>query len=86
MPVLMPKFLVTIETRDGYQKLIDAESAEKARAIVESDDSCWGTLEDGWEHTDDSYAAIERIEAICSACGAVKPDGQSCGCFDNGSE
>jgi len=33
-----------------------------------------------------SAAGIPMARRTCERCGAVKPAGQSCGCFDNGSE
>lgn len=31
-------------------------------------------------------AGVPMARRTCERCGAVKPAGQSCGCFDNGSE
>ena len=28
----------------------------------------------------------ELVDHRCGGCGAIKPEGQSCGCFDNGSQ
>lgn len=57
------KFRVIIETRDGYEKVVEAESFEAARAQVEAEDG-WGSHDHGWERTDDCYSAIERVESV----------------------
>lgn len=59
----MPSFRVVIETREGYEKIVEAPSEEEARMIVEEDDR-WGSPDAGWERNDDCYSAIDRIEKV----------------------
>ena len=59
----MARFRIVIETRDGYEKTIDAKSVVDARRIIEEDDG-WGDPAHGWKRTDDCYSNIERIERL----------------------
>ena len=59
----MAEFRVIIETRKGYEKIVEASSVEEARRIVEAEDT-WSSPDHGWERTDDCYSAIERIEEV----------------------
>ena len=59
----MPTFRVVIETRDGYEKRVDAASAEEAQASIEAEDT-WSSPDHGWTHTDDCYCGIASIEQV----------------------
>ena len=59
----MPTFRVVIETRDGYEKFVEAVSVEEAQASIEAEDT-WSSPDHGWKRTDDCYSAIESIEQV----------------------
>ena len=58
----MAEFRVIIETRKGYEKIVEASSVEEARRIVEAEDT-WSSPDHGWECFC-CYSAIERIEEV----------------------
>jgi hypothetical protein len=60
--------------------LDDPGSAEEGQGILWFDNQL--THEGaGWV-----YVSPRDVDRLCSCCGDVKPEGQSCGCFDNNSQ
>ena len=59
----MPTFRVVIETREGYERYIQAENLDEARLIAENCDA-WGDQSQGWYRTHDNYCGIVDVEEL----------------------